>query len=171
MISRRSVNYRIFGPMSHFWFRPEVIVVEWLTTHSTRNTRLSYADIRNFTLKMPTSGFITGKPIKRQRSWTHCLFATSASSLLANETKPKPLEPRSLKMISTSFTFPYFSNMARKSGSRNRKGILDTCSRFDSVVFDSSETFQYTSVSRTDNRYTQKGPFSAHTSKFEFFVR
>ena len=67
------------------------------------------------------------------------LFATSASSLFANDTNPKPFDPRSLKIISTSFTFPNFSNIALKSGSRNRKGIFDTCNRFDSVLFDSSE--------------------------------
>ena len=34
------------------------------TPHSTQNDRLSDENIRNFTQKMPTSGFIVGKPIR-----------------------------------------------------------------------------------------------------------
>ena len=76
------------------------------------------------------------------------LFATSASSLFANDTNPKPFDPRSLKIISTSFTFPNFSNIALKSGSRNRKGIFETCNRFDSVLFDSSEKKWFNNTKR-----------------------
>ena len=37
-----------------------------------------------------------------------CSLALSASELFANVTKPKPLEPRSLKIISTSKIGPNF---------------------------------------------------------------
>ena len=63
-MSRGSENYRISGPMSHFRFRTEVVVEEWLTPHSTRNHQLSDENIRNYSLKMRTSGFMTEKPIK-----------------------------------------------------------------------------------------------------------
>ena len=62
-MSRGSENYRISDPMSHFRFRPEVVVQECLTPHSKRNHRLSDENIRNYTLKIRTSGFIAEKPI------------------------------------------------------------------------------------------------------------
>ena len=52
-MSRGSENYRISYPISHFRFRPEVAVQEWLTAHSKRNQ-----------LKMRSFGFIAEKLIK-----------------------------------------------------------------------------------------------------------
>ena len=60
-------------------------------------------------------------------AWS-CSLALSASELLANVTKPKPFDPLSLKMISTSRIGPYFPNIFLKSGSLNRKGMFDTWS-------------------------------------------
>jgi hypothetical protein len=59
---------------------------------------------------------------------------------LANVTKPKPLEPRSLKMISTSRIRPNLLNMARRSGSRNRNGMLETWRRFGVTTCDAGVT-------------------------------
>ena len=81
-MSRGSENYRISDPMSHFRFRPEVVVQEWFTPHSKRNHRLSDENIRNCILKMRTSGFIAEKTINLEVTYSKKI--TSHPLILAN---------------------------------------------------------------------------------------
>ena len=48
-------------------------------------------------------------------------LALSASDPLANVTKPKPFDPRSLNMISTSNNVPYFWSKWKKDGEAYKK--------------------------------------------------
>ena len=56
--------------MSHFRFRPEVVVDDKFTPHSTANGECYDESIRNYAVKIHNSGFIAGKPIKPEVSQT-----------------------------------------------------------------------------------------------------
>ena len=66
-------------------------------------------------------------------AWS-CSLALSASELLANVTKPKPLDPRSLKMISTSRMGPNFCKGKKMNnvGTNNNTVVVDLvdCSKY-----------------------------------------
>lgn len=65
---------------------------------------------------------------------TSVIYITShCNTDLFSRKKRITLLPRSLNIISTSVTGPYFSNIALKSGSRNRNGMFDTCNRFGAL--------------------------------------
>lgn len=66
-------------------------------------------------------------------------MASSASLPEAKVTKPKPLEPRSLKIISTSRMCPKRLKSCLKSGSRNLNGMLLMWSRFDLAIAESND--------------------------------
>ena len=46
------------GPMTHFRLKPEVVLQEWLTPHSTWNTQIILRLCYSQTCKNSTSGFI-----------------------------------------------------------------------------------------------------------------
>ena len=93
-----------------FPVKPEVVLQESLTPHSTRNTRLTQVWSRSQTRKVPTSGFIGEKPVENRK------LTEKLESML----KRKAIVDFLMKILGTIWLRPQLPVLPPKTG-QNRK--------------------------------------------------